>query len=108
MILNMLTTATMVRLGKVYQNLMVDVQASCDKLSERARRIVMEAGQVDYSAAGDLLESADGQVKTAIVMALTRLDADGARKLLAHSQGSVRDAVQSTTKPSCGTAEPDA
>ena len=68
LVLNMLTTGAMVRLGKTYGNLMVDLQARNDKLRDRSERIVMEVLAVDRSAARAALESAGGSVRTAIVM----------------------------------------
>ena len=71
MVLNMLTTIAMVRSGKTYGNLMVDVQATNDKLKDRARRIISTATGVDYETAGKLLKSARNDVKAAIVMQRT-------------------------------------
>ncbi|MBN1516243.1 N-acetylmuramic acid 6-phosphate etherase [Candidatus Sumerlaeota bacterium] len=68
MILNMLTTAAFTRLGKVYENLMVDLQPSCGKLVERSRRVVMQAARCDYAAAVWLLEQTNGDVKAAILL----------------------------------------
>jgi len=69
MVLNMISTISMVRIGKVYKNLMVDVVATNQKLRKRARRIVMIAGNVDEETAGALLEKTSGEVKTAIYLA---------------------------------------
>ncbi len=93
MVLNMLSTATMVRLGKTYGNLMVDVQASNAKLRDRARRIVAEACEVDEARAGWLLASADGDVKVAIVAGLTGASPDEARAKLQDAGGTVRAAL---------------
>ncbi len=101
MVLNMITTGAMIRTGKVYGNLMVDVQAWCDKLVDRAERIVMTAGDVDRHVATKLLENADGSAKTAIVMALLDVDAPTAQKRLEETSGHVRPAVQKP--PSSGT-----
>ena len=73
MVLNILTTAAMVRIGKTYGNLMVDVQATSEKLKDRSRRIVGIVTGLDYDAAGDLLKRARWNVKTAIVMQKTGL-----------------------------------
>jgi len=81
MVLNTITTAAMVQLGKVYGNLMVDLQVTCEKLRDRGERILMETLALDRPGAAELLERADGRVKTAIVMGklgATRADA-GAR-----------------------------
>ena len=93
LVLNMLTTATMFRLGKVYKNMMVDLQQSAQKLVERSRRTVMMVTDMEYDAAGALLEQADGHVKTALVMALAGVDRDEAAKRLDQSEGFVRPAL---------------
>ncbi|MCW3053033.1 MAG: N-acetylmuramic acid 6-phosphate etherase [Chthonomonadales bacterium] len=87
LILNLITTAAMVRLGKVYSNLMVDVRASNVKLRDRAARIIMSATDADRPAAEAALEAADGQVKTAIVMILREVSAAEADRLLAAAGG---------------------
>src|SRR5688572_27606596 len=69
MVLNLLTTGAMIRLGKTYGNLMVDLRAWNDKLADRSQRIVMETTGLDRDAARGVIEAADGRVKTAIVMA---------------------------------------
>src|SRR5688500_13311661 len=69
LVLNTITTAAMVRMGKVYGNLMVDLQVTCEKLRDRGQRILMETVGVERSNAADLLDRAGGHVKTAIVMA---------------------------------------
>ncbi|WP_327099191.1 N-acetylmuramic acid 6-phosphate etherase [Nocardia vinacea] len=94
MVCNMLSTAAMVRAGKVYGNLMVDVKPTNAKLVDRARRIVAEATGVDPATAAALLGAADGHVKTAIVMRLAGVDASAARALLHNADGQVRDAVR--------------
>ncbi|WP_072690400.1 N-acetylmuramic acid 6-phosphate etherase [Rhodococcus marinonascens] len=93
LVLNTLTTASMVRLGKTYGNLMVDVLTTNDKLRSRAQRIVMEATGVPLEEAAQTLAAADGQVKTAIVALLTRIDVPEARNRLAACAGRVRAAV---------------
>lgn len=92
-ILNMITTTTMIKLGKVYKNLMVDVHASNYKLRERAKKIVCEATNVSYEQAENILEQTNYQVKLAIVMLLTNTTLDNAQTLLAQSEGHVRTAV---------------
>ncbi|MEV5834807.1 N-acetylmuramic acid 6-phosphate etherase [Nocardia sp. NPDC052112] len=94
MVCNMLSTAAMVRAGKVYGNLMVDMRPTNAKLVDRARRIVAEATGADPDTAAALLDAADGHVKTAIVMRLAGVDASKARMLLRDADGRVRDAVQ--------------
>jgi N-acetylmuramic acid 6-phosphate etherase len=87
MILNMLSTASMIRLGKVYGNLMVDVRVSNQKLAARARRIVSEVTSASEDEAARLLALADDEVKTAIVVALLSLSPENARARLAEAQG---------------------
>ena len=94
LILNMLTTASMVRMGKAYQNLMVDVVQSNEKLVSRARKIVMEATGCDMNAAVSTLEKAGGSCKLAIVMILTDSSEEEAAKLLEKAQGHVRDTLK--------------
>ncbi len=94
LVLNMLTTTAMVRMGKVYENMMVDLQLTNNKLVERARRIVMMATGVDYDMAAETLRKADSHVKTAIVMLKTGVDAEAARGLVAEAGGFVRGALE--------------
>ncbi len=93
LVLNMLTTATMIQLGKVYQNLLVDLKATSEKLEERSKRIVMLATGVDYNRAEAVLHLADGHVKTALVMILAGVDAEKARERLRLVNGFVRNAI---------------
>lgn len=93
-VLNMLTTATMIKLGKVYGNLMVNVQATNNKLRERVKRIVMEVTGVTYEEAEQLAQQADGDAKTAILIKLTGSTADEARRLLLTTQGRLREAIE--------------
>ncbi len=92
LVLNMLSTAAFTRLDKVYENFMVDVQATNAKLRNRARRIVRESGSVTDAEAAELLHAAGGSVKMALVMA-AGVTADEARRLLDAAQGSVRRAL---------------
>ena len=93
LVLNMLSTGAMVKLGKVYENLMVDVQPTNAKLRERATRIVAEITGVEAAAAEQLLAAANWQVKTAVVMGLAGVDATEATARLVTSQGRVREAI---------------
>jgi N-acetylmuramic acid 6-phosphate etherase len=93
LVLNMISTAIMVKLGKVYGNLMVDVQPTNQKLRQRAVRIVCESTGVEDEEARGLLEAAAWQVKTAVVMGLAGVDAPEATRRLAESGGRVREAV---------------
>lgn len=94
MILNMITTGAMVRTGKAYQNLMVDVVQSNEKLQTRAENIVMEATGAARAEARAAIDAADGKVKPAITMLLTGCDAAQARQLLERAGGRVRDTIR--------------
>jgi len=94
MVLNMLTTATMVQLGKVYGNLMVNVQATNQKLRERAKLIVQEVTAVTYAEAEKLLAAANGDVRVAIVMQKTGVSAREAADLLMRAKGRVHKAIE--------------
>lgn len=87
LILNMISTAAMVRLGKTYGNLMVDLRATSAKLAERSRRILMITTGVDYEKAGTLLTKAQGEVKTALVMAKLNCSVAVARRKLKAADG---------------------
>src|SRR5467141_3832393 len=93
LVLNMLTTGAMIRLGKVYGNLMVDLVALSAKLHDRGERIVMEVCGVSREEARQAIERAKGSVKVAIVMARRKVDANEARKLLDAADGFVRPVV---------------
>ncbi len=93
MVLNMLSTGTMIRLGKTFGNLMVDVQATNVKLHERARRIVAAACTISRDEADALLTQCNGEVKTAIVVSLARVSPEIAREKLRAANGSVRGAL---------------
>ncbi|MCH6551708.1 MAG: N-acetylmuramic acid 6-phosphate etherase, partial [Planctomycetes bacterium] len=93
MILNMLTTIPMVRLGRTYGNLMVDLQAWSDKLVDRGERIVMEATGADRARARQAIEDAAGAVKTAIVMVKRSVDREGAEALLVEHDGLLRPII---------------
>src|SRR3989304_4208126 len=94
LVLNMLTTASMIRLGKVYENMMIDLQMTNKKLVERSKRIVMTITGVSYEEAADFLEKAGGHVKTALVMIKAGVDADEARERLIKADGFVRKAIE--------------
>lgn len=93
MVLNMLTTGAMIRLGKVYQNVMVDLQLTNKKLEERAKRIVMMLAGLEYKEASVYLDKADYHVKTALLMALGNLDKTQAEKELLKHDGFIRKAL---------------
>jgi N-acetylmuramic acid 6-phosphate etherase len=94
LVLNMLTTASMIRLGKVYENMMIDLQMTNKKLVERSKRIVMTITGVSYNKAADVLKKADGHVKTALVMIKANVSATEARKRLKKTEGFVRKAIE--------------
>lgn len=94
LVLNMITTAAMVRLGKVYENMMIDLQMTNLKLKERAKRVVMTITGVGYEEAAEYLEKADGHVKTALVMIKARVGGDEARQRLERADGFVRAAIE--------------
>ena len=93
LVLNTLTTGAMIRLGKVYGNLMVDLRAWNDKLVDRSERIVMETTGLDRARARSVIEAADGRVKTAIVMARREVSREEADRLLAEHEGRLRTVV---------------
>ena len=94
LVLNMLTTASMILMGKCYQNLMVDVQASNEKLKARAIRIVMQATDCDKALAEETLKQADQNAKLAIIMILSGLDRAQAEALLEKHQGKLQLALK--------------
>lgn len=94
MVLNTITTGAMVRLGKVYGNLMVDLQVTCQKLQDRGERILMETVGMERTAAAALLERAGGHVKTALVMHGRGVERDEARRLLDEAGGAVARVVK--------------
>ncbi|MFI9104770.1 N-acetylmuramic acid 6-phosphate etherase [Streptomyces fildesensis] len=95
LVLNMLSTITMIRLGKTYGNLMVDVRASNEKLRARSRRIVALATRAPDATIEAALAAADGEVKQAILAILADVDAATAARLLAKSNGHLRAALES-------------
>ena len=94
LVLNMLTTASMILMGKCYQNLMVDVQASNEKLKARAIRIVMQATDCDKTLAEETLKLADQNAKLAIMMILSGLDRAQAEALLEKHHGKLQLALK--------------
>jgi N-acetylmuramic acid 6-phosphate etherase len=93
LVLNMITSAAMIRLGKVYENMMVDLQMTNLKLRERAKRIVMITAGVSYDEAVDFLTRSDFHVKTALVMIKAHVSLEEARLRLLKSDGFVRAAI---------------
>jgi N-acetylmuramic acid 6-phosphate etherase len=94
LVLNMISTGAMVKFGKVYQNLMVDMKATNIKLVDRACRMLIEATGVTRDVAESVLKQTDFDVKPAILMVLTGLDAPAARAKLAAHQGFLRAALE--------------
>ncbi|HSG99813.1 MAG TPA: N-acetylmuramic acid 6-phosphate etherase [candidate division Zixibacteria bacterium] len=94
MALNMISTAAMVLQGKTYGNLMVDLQATSDKLSARSRKILMSVVGVEYDAADKLLREAGGSVKVALVMGLLKIEKSEAERRLKAADGFVRGAIE--------------
>jgi N-acetylmuramic acid 6-phosphate etherase len=102
LVLNMLSTGVMIRLGKTFGNLMVDVQPTNQKLQARARRIVRQAGEmlgraVSETEAEQALAATDGEVKTAILVLLADISPDEARRRLAEASGVIRRALDSSS-----------
>lgn len=95
LVLNMLTTTAMIRLGKVYGNMMVDLQMNSKKLEERSKRTVMTVTGVNYETAVKVLGEAKGHVKTALVMILKGVDRKEAQQRLKLADGFVRGAIES-------------
>ena len=94
LVLNMLTTAAMVKLGKVYENMMVDLQLTNAKLVERSKRIISMVTGADYDTAAEFLEKSGGHVKTAIVMIANNMTIEEAKACLEKANGFVRVAIR--------------
>ena len=90
MVLNMITTTLMIKLNKTYGNLMVDLKASNEKLWDRGTRIIQHLTDLSYDDSLKLLQSADGEVKTAIVMEKLKMEAGDTRQKLNENKGSLR------------------
>ncbi len=93
LVLNMLTTTAMIRLGKIYENMMIDLQMTNKKLVERSKKIVMTITGISYEDAEAYLKKADGHVKTALVMIKAGVNAEEARRRLEKAEGFVRKAI---------------
>jgi N-acetylmuramic acid 6-phosphate etherase len=94
LVLNMISTCAMVRLGKVYENMMIDLQMTNLKLGERAKRVLMTITGISYEEAADYLERSGDHVKTALVMIKARVDREEARRRLERADGFVRAAIE--------------
>jgi len=93
LILNQITTLAMVQLGKCYENLMVDLRATNEKLKDRAIRMICTLTGLDYQSAGQLLQHANGHVKPGVIMHHRNLSLDAALELLDQCKGQLRDAI---------------
>lgn len=98
MVLNMLTTGAMVRLGKTYGNLMVDLQATNIKLTERSKRIICSLTDLSTESAAELLTECDGELKTAIVANRNGVGPEQARAKLTDSNGKLREALENSSE----------
>lgn len=94
MVLNMLTTASFVRLGKTYNNVMIDLQLKNAKLIERAKKTIMEICDINYETANNLLNQSNGKVKEAIIMQKCNVDNDTAQELISKAKGFVKKAIE--------------
>lgn len=94
MVLTMITTTVMIRLGKAYENMMVDLQLTNQKLVERAKRIIMLATGCEYERAAEVLEQCGKHVKTAIIVELAKVTPERAKEVLAENQGFVKRALR--------------
>lgn len=93
MILNILTTTSMIKLGKIYENMMIDLQQNNLKLVERSKKIIMMATEISYTEATEYLNDAGGHVKSAILMALTGLNLAKSKQLLSNHDGFIKKAL---------------
>ncbi len=94
-VLNMISTVTMVKVGKVYGNLMLDVRPTNEKLVERCRRIVMEATGCDHDKADEVLKECGNECKTAVVMILLGISKEEAKEKLEKANGRIREVLRS-------------
>lgn len=94
LVLNMLTTTSMIRMGKVYENMMIDLQMTNKKLVERSKRIVMTITGISYDEASEYLQKAGGHVKTALVMIKANVNSEEAKIRLEKAEGFVRRAIE--------------
>ncbi len=94
LVLNMLTTASMILIGKTYGNVMVDLQLTNKKLAERSKKIIMDICTLDYDSAAALLSQSGGHVKTAIMMHFSGLEREAALALLEKHEGRIRPALR--------------
>jgi N-acetylmuramic acid 6-phosphate etherase len=93
MVLNILTTTAMIKQGKVYENMMIDLQQNSQKLIERSKKIIMMATDISYEEASKYLMESNGHVKSAIIMAITGMNLIQARSLLDYNDGFIKKAL---------------
>lgn len=98
MVLNMLTTAAFVKLGKTYNNIMVDLQLKNSKLIERAKKILMDICEINYEISNELLNSSNGNVKTAIIMYKCKININEANELLIKNENKIKLAILNYNK----------
>jgi len=98
LVLNMITTTAMVRMGKVYENMMIDLQMTNLKLKERAKRVVMTITGIEYDEAAVYLQKAGGHVKTALVMIKANVGREEAERRLNKAGGFVREAIEAKAR----------
>ncbi len=98
LVLNMLTTASMIKIGKTYGNIMVDLQLTNAKLKERAKQILIDISGCDYNRASELLKITKGNVKSALVMEIASTDYDSAIDVLKKNKGIVKNAISKLKK----------
>ena len=91
LVLNMITTTAMIKIGKVYDNLMVDVRPTNEKLVDRATKIISEISGCDYDRSNELLKEANNNVKAAIIMAIKDVDYENASLILEKNKGFIRE-----------------
>ena len=94
LVLNMLTTTAMIRMGKVYENMIIDLRITNKKLTERSKRIVMTITGISYNEAAKYLKESGGHVKTALVMIKAGVSAADAKARLKMADGFVRKAIE--------------
>jgi len=93
MVLNILTTTAMIKQGKVYENMMIDLQQNSQKLIERSKKIIMLATDKNYNEASSYLAESNGHVKAAILMAITGTNLEQARSILDSNDGFIKKAI---------------
>lgn len=98
LVLNMITTAAMVRMGKTYGNVMIDLQLTNEKLKERAKKTIMSISGLDYDQAGEYLNLAKGNVKTALMMIMSGSDYEKSKKYLNNNDGFLKLALENFKK----------